>query len=265
MAALAVAGPALAGDLTTDKLTVNKDGTFWANVTVKDPGQGSAPTNGLILYYSFSTNDNPTADSSGNSNTGAVNGATWSATNGIAAGGYKFNGSSDYISAGTASGSLAITTNKLSISAWIKRSTDNVPAWILGKMGPSTGSYGLYVESPSSGAANKLNLTMDVGGGWGSGGANFDVPVPNDGQWHHVAAVYNGTNVVGYVDNVASTPIACSGNIVSKSYTCKLGWEDGWNSQRFKGNMDEVRVYNRTLTASEVQGLYLLNAVRATG
>lgn len=255
---------AVAGDLTTDYLTVNRDTVLWGDLTVKSPGQGAAPADGLVLYYSFGADVSPVPDESGSGNAGTVFGAAWG-TNGVTGGAYNFNGSSDYISAGPPDGSLAIGGNQLSISAWIKKSTQDIPCWILGKMGPATGSYGLYVQAPHGASANKVVMAMDVGGGWSSGGGEADVTVPNDGQWHHVVAVYDGASVVCYVDSVASTPIPASGDIVSKAYSVKLGWEDGWNSQRLNGLMDEVRVYNRGLTAAEVQGLYLLDAHLTAG
>ncbi|MEK7753431.1 MAG: LamG-like jellyroll fold domain-containing protein, partial [Acidobacteriota bacterium] len=238
----AQAGRALAG-------TAN---SYTEDLTLYDPDPDRA---GLALYYSFGSAQTVVPDESGSGNTGVVHGARW-VNDGVPAGSCDFNGSSDYISAGPPDGSLAIAGNQLTISAWLRRSPENVTCWFLGKMGPGTGSYGLYVQPPYVGPANKLVFTMDVGGGWGSGGAMSDLTVQNDDQWHHVAAVYDGASIVLYIDGAASTPVPCSGNIVPKANTLKLGWEDGWNSQRYKGKMDEVRVYNRALAPAEIALLH---------
>ena len=248
--ALAFALAARAGDLTTDNLTVNQDATVHGSFTIPE-GNTDVSTNGLILQYNFNTNTTPVADGSGCGNTGGVVGATW-LTNGWGGGSYSFDGSDDYIGAGTGSGSLAVTGSALTTTAWIDwRSADSWDGWILSKMGPGSGSYGMYLQ-----VGGGLCLPMDTGGGWADTISTASVGNPT-GVWHFCACVYNGTNVTFYWDGQQlGNTVPKSGALVSKAYSLKVGWEDGSNSQRFEGRIDEIRIYARALNASEVWGLY---------
>lgn len=80
------------------------------------------------------------------------------------------------------------------------------------------------------------------------------------GKWYQMVGVYNGTNALLYVNGqlVASAPLTGavdtgSGNVEG------IGWKNsGQSSEKFYGDIDQVRVYNRPLSASEVKQLYNL-------
>ena len=107
-----------AGSLTTDYITVNKDTTIHGNLQLAK-AVGTAPTNGLLLYYSLNTNTTPVPDDSGHTNTGTVYGGTGWTTNGETGGSYYFGGTNGYIDAG-APASLNILTPNITMSAWIR-------------------------------------------------------------------------------------------------------------------------------------------------
>ncbi|MEM6602323.1 MAG: LamG domain-containing protein, partial [Verrucomicrobiota bacterium] len=87
----------------------------------------------------------------------------------------------------------------------------------------------------------------------------------NDGQWHHVAAVYDGTNKYLYVDGVleATKPNAHGGSALGKSESVRYGMiGDGseattYNGNRnhfyYEGDIAEVRIWHATRSASEIQ------------
>ena len=85
-----------------------------------------------------------------------------------------------------------------------------------------------------------------------------------DGAWHHVAAVYRGTSVCSgfslYVDGATENQ-SCIDETVSatiqNAVALRLGTRDG-NGVPFNGNIDDARIYNRALSASEVKQLYNL-------
>jgi len=80
----------------------------------------------------------------------------------------------------------------------------------------------------------------------------------NDGNWHHVAFVYNGTpnaNAVRmYVDGAQQTPVITNNNLNAPANTgnpIKIG-SRGSTTYFFSGSIDEVRVWGRALCADEI-------------
>jgi hypothetical protein len=73
--------------------------------------------------------------------------------------------------------------------------------------------------------------------------------------WHYVMATYNGAQLQIYVDGVAAaTAVSFSGAIQTSTSGLSLGRRDG--IALYKGQMDEIRIYNRGLSSSEVAALY---------
>ncbi len=81
--------------------------------------------------------------------------------------------------------------------------------------------------------------------------------VVNSSTWHHVVGVVSGGNLAGYIDGVSvgSTATGARG-----ANTLRMG--DYLGSLPWTGLIDDVRVYNRPLSATEVLALY--NASKTT-
>ena len=75
------------------------------------------------------------------------------------------------------------------------------------------------------------------------------------GNWSHVVVTYDGSNAKWYKDGAFMGMSAMTGNLVQRQSSLKMG-NDAANSQPYKGALDDVRIYNRALTATEVQQLY---------
>jgi hypothetical protein len=79
---------------------------------------------------------------------------------------------------------------------------------------------------------------------------------PTVGQWVHVAGTYDGTDLVLYYDGVERARITVAGSpaigVVNQSLV--IGQEWGGNAG-FTGALDDIRIYNRALTASEISGV----------
>jgi hypothetical protein len=87
----------------------------------------------------------------------------------------------------------------------------------------------------------------------------FDVSGLNDGSWHHVIITYSGSSlasgIIGYIDNVAESNIVISDTLGSNTilnsanlYIASLNGAGNW----YGGKLDEVAIYERVLTSSEV-------------
>ncbi len=182
-------------------------------------------------------------------NDGTITGASW--VPGHSGTALSFNGSTDYVDCGTeVNANTAIT-----VSAWIKVTNGNKYQAIYFKTdgGSWAGIVQLRIE-----VSNRLyflvtrtddvrNIAFDAGSG---------IPV---GQWKHVVGVFDGSYLTAYVDGVPGTPAALSGTLKQVTSKTWIGIRDRDTYGKdipFDGIIDEVQVFNRALSQSEVTALY---------
>jgi len=67
-----------------------------------------------------------------------------------------------------------------------------------------------------------------------------------------VAATYDGTSIRLYVNGVQAATRAQTGSLLASTQPLRLGGDAIW-AEWFQGTLDEIRVYNRALGASEIQ------------
>ena len=70
--------------------------------------------------------------------------------------------------------------------------------------------------------------------------------------WTHIAATYNGTTLAVYVNGFQAGQLVTSGSITVGTGALRIGGNTIWG-EWFQGEIDEVRVYNRALAATEIQ------------
>lgn len=214
----------------------------------KVSGVPGIPTSGLAAYWSMDEGSGSTAaDSSGNGNNGTLSGPVWTAGN--RGGALSFDGTNDYVNAGNPAG-LKLT-GAMTLSAWIKIDTVSGNGRIISKQG-YTGSRGWSLNVEASGvgafqiASNSSSLVT----------VNTSAALPT-GQWVHLAGVYEpGTALRIYVNGVLSNSNSVS--VPAAQYNSNLNvWIGARPSSEcyFDGDIDEVRVYNRALSDSEIAAL----------
>uniref|UniRef100_UPI00404AF40E Ig-like domain-containing protein n=2 Tax=Flavobacterium sp. TaxID=239 RepID=UPI00404AF40E len=98
-------------------------------------------------------------------------------------------------------------------------------------------------------AAGKINFAGS--GGFGDVTSNTTVV---DGDWHHVAVTYNGTNAIIYVDGILDNSIAGTGNISNSNFAVSIGENLQVQGRNYNGNLEEVRFWNVARTAHQVNG-----------
>ncbi len=207
-------------------------------------GFGNAiSTSGLISYWSF---DGNALDSVGSSN-GTLYGDTALTTGvkGIANTAYAFDGGGDYISLGS-NGQLYVT-NQLSVSFWMNIIDLDGNGWdtFIHKTTSNQFNDGWAVfmyNGQLSFMINAYNANL----------AHISSPSLN--YWHHVVGVYNGSTLNIYVDGEAGTPDSYSGNVTNSNLPALIGLYRG--SGDIHGSIDNVRIYNRALTADEIANIY---------
>jgi hypothetical protein len=166
------------------------------------------------------------------------------------------DGVNDYVSA-----SNPITfdiTGPISVVGWVKRSRLQNWERIAGKYyySTATGNTGSWEMDTGQGA---LRCIFNIGGSWKNAQAPINTFNQTD-QWYLVGCVYDGTALKNYINGVEQASIPASGNVAVTSYPVTLGTtSNGTNNQNyFQGVIDEVQIYNRALSAAEIQEVYNL-------
>jgi chitodextrinase len=80
----------------------------------------------------------------------------------------------------------------------------------------------------------------------------FVAPNGSDYEWAHLATTYDGTTLALYVNGVLKATLPVTGAIGQSAGPLRLGGNDIWD-EWFAGVIDDVRVYDRALTPTEVQ------------
>ena len=92
-----------------------------------------------------------------------------------------------------------------------------------------------------------------AGGTWTTGNQNtFGPSVLAVNTWTHLAATFDGATVRLYVNGVQVASQAQTAPLATTSGTLQIGG-DSYPNEYFAGRIDEVRIYNRALSAAEIQ------------
>ena len=199
----------------------------------------------LVAWFRFdSDNSGLVTDDSGNGNTGLCTvGGTCPAFTGIDGrppGAYDFAGNGNYIDISN-EGQFDFTSN-FSVTLWMKADNlGNTWAQLIGK-GDSAWSLDRAQNS------GQLQFTT-----WAPG---FDELVGQsnvqDGEWHHIAIVYDGSSKRLYVDGQIDAQKAYSQTLRTNNINVRLGYNTEYTSGQYSGLLDDVRIFKRALTPQEI-------------
>ncbi|MFH2143492.1 MAG: LamG-like jellyroll fold domain-containing protein, partial [Bacteroidota bacterium] len=198
--------------------------------------------NDIVAYYPF---NGDATDESGNGNDGTVNGATLTTDRfGEEKSAYEFDGIDDYIDVSN-DPDFNFGTGNFTITAWTKTNYENSTRVVAKSNHDADDGYQFGIST----TAHLYLLDSDP--------VVRSISEVNDNNWHQIVGVRNGDLLVIYVDGVKeSTESGVGGWDVSTSHTLKIGCRDGNYPTYFKGIIDDIRIYNRTLTESEIDSLY---------
>jgi hypothetical protein len=217
----------------------NETTSATVNVTVSN---APPDTSGLVAAYGFEeASGTSVTDSSTRGNTGTLANATRT-TAGRFGSALSFNGANAWVTVPDAS-SLDATT-ALTMEAWVNPSA--VSSWrtVVMKESAAGLAYGLYANSSSNRPSAHINTgSEDDTRGTAQLAAN---------AWTHLAATYDGTTLRIYVNGAQASTLAVGGPIVTTSGVLRIGGNNIWG-EWFAGSIDEVRIYSRVLTATEIQ------------
>jgi hypothetical protein len=214
-----------------------KQGEVWSFTT----STYSEPNFPLVGHWKFDDGSGGTAIDSAGTNNGTLNGnPTWTA--GLFDGALSFDGTGDYVSVAPI---VPLIGNTVTAQAWIRLS-EYAGMWspILTQNIVNNGYY-LYVpfgkpsfyivEGPYSVEA-------------------ISPEVINADQWYYVAGTNDASNLKLYIDGQLKDSASSTG-FLGVNNIAKIGGGPG-SSLYFTGIIDDVRIYDRVLTAGEIEWLY---------
>jgi pimeloyl-ACP methyl ester carboxylesterase len=223
-----------------DTSLTDDNASFVDNVSVQK-SQANLNT-GLVAYYPFNGNAN---DATGNGHDGNVIGTILTTNRfGTTNSAYYFPGNGELISVPT-SDSLNLL-NGYTLSAWINfevggtyapRIADKFMYSFYTYLNGSARSLGMYFSDQTS-LTTITNLYA--------------------GQWYHVVSSYDLQRRKIYVNGSLLASDSCTFALIPNSLPLEIGRKPVYGYDSFKGIIDDVRIYNRALSDSEVQQLYSL-------
>ena len=228
-----------------DNTTTGFAGAFDQTVSINSQIMLDHNQTGLVSYWDFE-------EGSGNISydyTKANNGTMYNGVARTAAGKYssaiQLDGVNDYIDAGNAA-SLNIA-NSITLEAWIKFSS---PAGRI--IAKETDNFDTPYLIYALGAGQLAFFTSNTGP---STYAQATAPLTyNDNAWHHVVGTYDGSTVNLYVDGAQKGSASWTRGLKPSSEKTFIGASrfHGTPTMFFNGTIDEVRIYNRTLSNAEI-------------
>ncbi len=219
-------------------------GSATATATVTVTAATTPASAGLVLSLGFDEASGLAAlDASGGGRNGAIRGAL--RVPGRNGGALQFDGVDDWVTVPDAA-ALDLTTG-MTLEAWVNP-TAAMSGWdtiMLKERGSGDLAYALYANDGAPAPAGYVNV----------GGAHASVPgtgVVPQAAWTHLAATYDGAALRLYVNGALASTRARTGPIVASGGALRIGGNNAWPGEFFGGLIDDVRIYNRALTATEI-------------
>ncbi|MXV17923.1 LamG domain-containing protein [Hufsiella ginkgonis] len=230
----------------------NSNASFKSNKTKSVPSY--TLNNGLIAYWPF---DNSGTDASGNGHTASLNNMTATYDRfGNPTGAFYFNGYNSYAQVSDAY-SLRLNGTDFTMTGWVqlysynasynssimsKRYSGANNGWFFGARGYLGAPTGQVIYGPGGGSANAFS----------SGSVGLY-------SWHMVTCTYDNTTgdlsiyIDGVLDNVTGSILTANGSITADLF---IGMDSPTGDYFLDGVMDDLRIYDRVITYSEIQELY---------
>ncbi|MEK7089623.1 MAG: LamG domain-containing protein, partial [Patescibacteria group bacterium] len=197
----------------------------------------------LVGYWTFNEGSGATStDVSGHGNNGAWNGTLGSqwVTGKVGAYAGQFNGTDNKVT----SGNITVGTN-MTISIWIYKNTSTVQnSFFSNRSGFGQVYFGLYQPM-------QVFLYNNNGSPPGIFSASNAVQI---GQWQYIVATSDGLTIKFFVNGLLIYTTNQTRN--ASTGAVGIGWDPAIGTEFWDGRIDDVRIYNRVLSAAEILALY---------
>jgi len=206
------------------------------------------PSLGLIAAWHFNENTGTTAQDSIAGHNGVISGATW--VSGIRGSALQFDGVDNQVQVSKAG--FNPVGGSISFSFWFRLNA-------VGDNGTFIYQNVKYIVSIDAQGRPGFALYTPVWKSLNSGYTNRVL----DTDWHHVVMTYDGSMMKLYLDGLLRTYTANTGNLQASSSDVYIGKQTPINP--FKGTIDEMLVYDRALTDTEVLQIFGSTPAPGTG
>jgi hypothetical protein len=201
----------------------------------------------LVGWWTFDEGGGRTAlDWSGHGNHGAIQGnPVWVTGFDNDGNALDFDGLGDYVNCGNAA--IFNITEQITIAAWIK----------LEKFEQEWQSI---VTKGEDGWRIVMNKRQDqILFGCGDVAELAGTRSVNDGEWHHVLGLYDGSKIYVYVDGLVDASQTATGTINTNDLNVLIGETErpGEGPRQWNGLIDDVRIYDKALTPEEIERVML--------
>jgi len=235
------------GDRDTKLTWRGKEDNAWQTPSVF----GTAELAGLVAQWTFDeSTGSVAADNSGNGNEGTLQGnPTWQPSAGKPGGALLFDGDGDYVKVGNES--KFDFAGQVTVAAWIKVNRFDKDWQAIVAKGDSAWRLQRNQNKDSlefACTALKVPDNSPYGGLYGQKSVN-------DGQWHHVAGVYDGEKMCIYVDGAVDVSQTASGAINANNEPVYIGENSERAGRCWNGLIDDVRIYNYGFSEKAIKAL----------
>ena len=161
----------------------------------------------------------------------------------------SFDGVNDSVTIPDAA-ALDLTTG-MTMAAWVNMGARDGWETIILKENVDTYSYALYAQDGGTvqGGSPEPSGNVSLAGRTETLLGNAAIA---SGAWVHLATTYDGTTQRVFVNGVEVSNAAVTGTIDVGAGALRIGGNDVWAGEYFQGLIDEVRIFNRALTAAEI-------------
>ena len=181
-------------------------------------------------------------DASGRGGTGTIAGATRAA--GRFGGGLSFDGLDDWVT--VADSNALDLTSAMTLEAWVNPSALGA-RWrtaLLKENGTGL-AYALYANDGANRAAGFINTGSDQGVLSPAGASPVNT-------WTHLATTYDGATLRVFANGAQVATRNQTGTIRTSTSPLRFGGNGAWLDEFFQGRLDEIRIYDRALTAAQI-------------
>jgi hypothetical protein len=142
----------------------------------------------------------------------------------------------------------------MTLAAWVNTGARDGWETIILKENVDTYSYALYAQDGGTvqGGSPEPSGNVSVAGRPETLLGNAAIA---GGAWVHLATTYDGTTQRVFVNGVEVSNAAATGAIDAGAGNLRIGGNDVWAGEYYQGLIDEVRIYNRALTAAEINAI----------
>ena len=210
----------------------------------------------LVSWWKMDNVSSNTTPDSWGTNTGTTSQST--TVQGRYFNALNFNGTSDYV---TVPDAASLDPSNITLEAWVNPDVagmDGQSTMIIDKARGAAATYDgylLFYSDNGSYGINSLVLSVATPGSPSTRREWVDNAFPSK-RWYHVAATYDGSDTKIYIDGVekaTTVTVNGTGNIDGNAYQLAIGKASTDGGYYFKGQIDDVRLYNSARTQQQIQ------------